>query len=81
VRIMMRFMRFHICGSTLSQPSARAAAILEGTRSSRITACGAYPVATLLELAPASGTARLLGRGDSGKEAPRRTYYAAVALG
>ncbi len=61
--------------------SARAAAIIEGARSGRITACGAYPVATLLELAPAAGLPRLLARGDSGDEAPRRTYYGAVALG
>lgn len=61
--------------------TARAAAILEGARSGRVTACGAYCVATLLELAPAAGAPRLLGRADSGQEAPRRTYYASIALG
>jgi AmmeMemoRadiSam system protein B len=61
--------------------SARAAAIVEGARRGRITACGAHAVAALLELAPASGEPRLLARGDSGDEAPRRTYYGAVALG
>jgi MEMO1 family protein len=60
--------------------SARGALILDGARSGRVTACGAYPVAALLELPPAAGRPRLLGRADSGREAPRRTYYGAVAI-
>ncbi len=61
--------------------AARAAAILEAAHCGRVTACGACAVATLLLLAPASGEPRLLGRADSGREAPRRTYYASIALG
>jgi predicted class III extradiol MEMO1 family dioxygenase len=63
------------------RPAARAAAMLEAAHSGRVTACGACAVASLLELAPAAGEPRLLGRGDSGNEAPRRTYYAAIAIG
>lgn len=67
----------------LPRATARAAAVLEAAQSGRVTACGAWAVATLLELAPAASEPRLLARGDSGRAkgaAPRRTYYASLAL-
>ncbi len=76
-----RFLRaVGAAGGRSVRATARSAAIIEGVRSGRITACGALAVATLLELAPAAAAVRLLGRGDSGQEAPTRTYYAALAL-
>ncbi len=65
---MMRFMRFHICGSTLSQPSARAAAILVAALSGGCSASLSGPSFSFADDKPPQQTASGYGRSNLGND-------------